>query len=358
MVAHHASPGSEAAEPRGGRDAVDAALRPGRADAAFPRPALAARRQPADHLAGAVLAPRRRRAAGLPARALGHAGRRLHRRRLRRRGRRRRAAAGAVPRPGRLVGAATTRWPSRTVRAALGWRYRGAALPRLLGRAEPGAARLPLGRLRGDRLDAASGCAQRQRAPLLAVGISLGGNALLRWAEEAGDSRRGHGRARWPRCRSPIDLAAGGHAIGRGFNRQVYTRMFLRTMKPKALRKWQQHPGLFDRERLLRGAHAVRVRQRLHRAAARLSRHRRLLGARLGQAAPAAHPHPGAGAERAQRPLRAGRVPARGRTRSGASSRCGSRRTAATSALRSGRFPGHVLSLPEAVTGWLQTAAR
>ena len=45
-------------------------------------------------------------------------------------------------------------------------------------------------------------------------------------------------------------LAAGGHAIGRGFNRQVYTRMFLRTMKAKALRKWQQHPGLFDRERL------------------------------------------------------------------------------------------------------------
>ena len=49
---------------------------------------------------------------------------------------------------------------------------------------------------------------------------------------------------------SPIDLAAGGHAIGAGFNRQVYARMFLRTMKPKALRKLAQHPGLFDRERL------------------------------------------------------------------------------------------------------------
>jgi predicted alpha/beta-fold hydrolase len=50
---------------------------------------------------------------------------------------------------------------------------------------------------------------------------------------------------------SPVDLAAGGHAIGRGFNRQVYTRMFLRSMKPKALAKLAQHPGLFDRERLL-----------------------------------------------------------------------------------------------------------
>ena len=31
------------------------------------------------------------------------------------------------------------------------------------------------------------------------------------------------------------DLAAGGQAIGRGFNRLVYTTMFLRTMKPRAL---------------------------------------------------------------------------------------------------------------------------
>jgi predicted alpha/beta-fold hydrolase len=49
---------------------------------------------------------------------------------------------------------------------------------------------------------------------------------------------------------SPLDLAAGGHAIGRGFNRQVYTRMFLNSMKPKALRKLAQHPGLFDGEAL------------------------------------------------------------------------------------------------------------
>src|SRR5262249_15579039 len=32
--------------------------------------------------------------------------------------------------------------------------------------------------------------------------------------------------------------------------RLVYTRMFLRTMVPKALRKLAQHPGLFDGERL------------------------------------------------------------------------------------------------------------
>ena len=87
-------------------------------------------------------------------------------------------------------------------------------------------------------------------ASIVAVGVSLGGNALLRWAEEAGDTAARTVRA-VAAISSPIDLAAGGHAIGRGFNRQVYTRMFLRSMKPKALRKLAQHPGLFDRDRLL-----------------------------------------------------------------------------------------------------------
>ncbi len=86
--------------------------------------------------------------------------------------------------------------------------------------------------------------------PVVAVGVSLGGNALLRWAEEAGNSA-GRQVSAVAAVSSPIDLAAGGHAIGRGFNRQVYTRMFLRSMKPKALRKLAQHPGLFSRERLL-----------------------------------------------------------------------------------------------------------
>lgn len=91
---------------------------------------------------------------------------------------------------------------------------------------------------------------QAHVGPIAAVGVSLGGNALLRWAEEAGESAA--------RCVSavcsisaPLDLDASGHAIGRGFNRQVYTRVFLRTMKPKALAKLAQFPGLFDRERLL-----------------------------------------------------------------------------------------------------------
>lgn len=93
--------------------------------------------------------------------------------------------------------------------------------------------------------------AQRDPAqPLLAAGVSLGGNALMRWAEEAG-SEAAKVASAVAAISAPLDLAAGGAAIGRGFNRLVYTRMFLSTMKPKALAKLAQHPGLFDREKLL-----------------------------------------------------------------------------------------------------------
>lgn len=90
---------------------------------------------------------------------------------------------------------------------------------------------------------------ERGGGPVLAVGVSLGGNALLRWAGEVGASAAAYLSAAAAVC-SPLDLAAGGLAIGQGFNRQVYTRMFMRTMKAKARAKLQQHPGLFDQKRL------------------------------------------------------------------------------------------------------------
>lgn len=86
---------------------------------------------------------------------------------------------------------------------------------------------------------------QGQSSPLLAAGVSLGGNALMRWAGEHGHAASQTVQAVASIC-SPLDLTASGHAIGQGFNRQVYTRMFLRSMKPKALAKLKQHPGLFD----------------------------------------------------------------------------------------------------------------
>jgi predicted alpha/beta-fold hydrolase len=86
--------------------------------------------------------------------------------------------------------------------------------------------------------------------PILAVGVSLGGNALLRWAQEAGHTAAQKVSA-VAAVSSPVDLAASGRAMGRGFNRLVYTRMFLHSMKPKALQKLKQFPGLFDRDALL-----------------------------------------------------------------------------------------------------------
>ena len=86
--------------------------------------------------------------------------------------------------------------------------------------------------------------------PVMAVGISLGGNALMRWAGETGANAAQVVRAVASVC-SPLDLAASGRAIGRGFNRLVYTRMFLNSMVPKALQKLDQHPGLFSRSDLL-----------------------------------------------------------------------------------------------------------
>jgi predicted alpha/beta-fold hydrolase len=85
---------------------------------------------------------------------------------------------------------------------------------------------------------------------LVAAGVSLGGNALMRWAAEHGQSAAQHADAVASIC-SPLDLVQSGQAIGQGLNRQIYTRMFLRSMKPKALAKWDQHPGLFDRDKLV-----------------------------------------------------------------------------------------------------------
>jgi predicted alpha/beta-fold hydrolase len=101
----------------------------------------------------------------------------------------------------------------------------------------------PLGGQRGGEVPSVG-------APILAAGVSLGGNALLRWAEEAGGEAAKFVSA-VASISAPLDLAAGGAAIGRGFNRLVYTRMFLSSMKPKALAKLAQHPGLFDRDKLL-----------------------------------------------------------------------------------------------------------
>jgi predicted alpha/beta-fold hydrolase len=88
----------------------------------------------------------------------------------------------------------------------------------------------------------------RYPGPFYIAGVSLGGNALLRWL---GEQQRGAEIIEAAvSVSAPLDLAAGGAALSRGLNR-IYTRMFLDTLKPKALAKLERFPGLFDRERLL-----------------------------------------------------------------------------------------------------------
>ncbi|MFL6672724.1 MAG: YheT family hydrolase [Massilia sp.] len=90
----------------------------------------------------------------------------------------------------------------------------------------------------------------RQRAPgkFYAAGVSLGGNALLRWLGEA-QHQAGIVDAACS-VSAPLDLARGGESLSSGFN-MLYTRMFLQTLKPKCLAKLEHYPGLFDRDALL-----------------------------------------------------------------------------------------------------------
>lgn len=86
-------------------------------------------------------------------------------------------------------------------------------------------------------------------AKRFAAGVSLGGNALLRWAQEHGEAAAQRVDA-IAAISAPLDLAAGARLICRGINHAIYDRMFLRTLKPKALRMIARHPGLADARRV------------------------------------------------------------------------------------------------------------
>lgn len=87
--------------------------------------------------------------------------------------------------------------------------------------------------------------------PLHAAGVSLGGNALLKWAGEQG-SDAGNVVSGVAAVCPPLDLAACGHHLANGFNR-LYTRHFLATLKARSTARLAVFPGLFDENRM-RGA--------------------------------------------------------------------------------------------------------
>ncbi|SFI77758.1 hydrolase [Nitrosomonas sp. Nm34] len=85
---------------------------------------------------------------------------------------------------------------------------------------------------------------QKSGLPLYVIGISLGGNALLKWLGEQG-SQASRLVTAAAAVSAPLDLTAAGKALELGFN-QVYTRHFLSSLKRKALEKHKRFPGLLD----------------------------------------------------------------------------------------------------------------
>ena len=100
-----------------------------------------------------------------------------------------------------------------------------------------------------ERAARSSADAADSHAPLFAVGVSLGGNALLKWLGEQGQAARVR-VTRAAAISAPLDLTASGAALSRGLN-MVYTRVFLRTLKAKSAAKLAQYPKLFDRDAML-----------------------------------------------------------------------------------------------------------
>jgi uncharacterized protein len=96
--------------------------------------------------------------------------------------------------------------------------------------------------------------AQNSDTPFYAVGVSLGGNALLKWLGESGAAATRVIDAAVA-ISAPLDLMVSGGALGGGFN-LIYANNFLRTLKAKSLAKLQRFPGLYD-------ANAVRASRTL-----------------------------------------------------------------------------------------------
>jgi predicted alpha/beta-fold hydrolase len=91
--------------------------------------------------------------------------------------------------------------------------------------------------------------------PLYAVGYSLGGNALLKWLGELGHLQL-LPITKAVAVSAPMDLKASAISIDTGINRIFYSRMFLNSMRPKALALARRFPGLLN-ERSIKNATTI-----------------------------------------------------------------------------------------------------
>ncbi|MEX0806826.1 MAG: alpha/beta fold hydrolase, partial [Candidatus Binatia bacterium] len=87
------------------------------------------------------------------------------------------------------------------------------------------------------------------RSKMHVVGVSLGGNVLLKWLGEQG-RRALEIVEKAAAISAPVDLAAAAMVLDRGARKRLYTRHFLKTLKQKSLDKIAQHGLKIDWHRL------------------------------------------------------------------------------------------------------------
>jgi hypothetical protein len=87
--------------------------------------------------------------------------------------------------------------------------------------------------------------------PIGAVGVSLGGNVLLKWLGEVGREAPAEVRGAVG-ISVPLDVAASARVLDRGLHRLVYAANFLKTMRSKVIAKERRYPGFVDVEAMRR----------------------------------------------------------------------------------------------------------
>jgi hypothetical protein len=90
--------------------------------------------------------------------------------------------------------------------------------------------------------------AQFPQRQIVAAGVSLGGNALLKWAGEQEDAAHDVVQAIAAAC-APLDLTAAGQALQQGFS-LAYAKHFLVSLKAHSELKLKQFPDVFDGARM------------------------------------------------------------------------------------------------------------
>lgn len=105
---------------------------------------------------------------------------------------------------------------------------------------------------------------EKPRSRLHVVGISMGGNDLLKWLGQQGD-RALDVVHRAVAVSVPLDLQIAANQLDHGWNKLTYTRDFLRTMKPKVLKKIAVH-GLDLDPRAIRATSTFREIDNLYTA--------------------------------------------------------------------------------------------